>query len=228
MSVIFKEGTMAKKKKIKETTIEDFYDLKVDKVEELVAALKGEDTSEFGEVSMNISEIVGDGKNSDKEFNPYRTDFLARIPTFIKALFVKWWFAGVVCFFVNMGLGIYISATADLILFDGIFLGLVVDVFVNPLFRFMETDRREYNDYMMFPFPLKAYWTFFTNVLYYTGVAIIVNFVYNFINKFMFSLAIEPLSWALIVLAVDMVFIGIKDLVVHLVKKCKKERPANV
>ena len=43
---------MAKKKKIKETTIEDFYDLKIDKVDELVAALKGEDTSEFGDVSM--------------------------------------------------------------------------------------------------------------------------------------------------------------------------------
>ena len=219
---------MAKKKKIKETTIEDFYDLKVEKVDELVAALKGEDTSEFGEVSMNISEIVGDGKNSKKEFNPYRTDFLARIPTFVKALFVKWWFAGVVCFFVNMGLGIYISATADLVLFDGIFLGIIVDVLVNPLFRFMETDRREYNDYMMFPFPMKAYWTFFTNVLYYIGVAVIVNLVYNFINDYMFSLAIEPLSWALIVVAVDMVFIGIKDLVVHLITKHKKERLIDV
>ena len=219
---------MAKKKKIKETTIEDFYDLKVDKVDELVAALKGEDTSEYGEVSMNISEIVGDGKNSSKEFNPYRTDFLSRIPTFVKALFLKWWFAGVVCFFVNMGLGVYISAAADLMLLDGIFLGLFVDMLVNPLFRFMETDRREYNDYMMFPFPLKAYWTFFTNILYYIGVSVIVNFVYLFINEFMFSLAIEPLSWALIVVIVDMIFIGIKDLVVHLVKKRIKEEPEDV
>lgn len=219
---------MAKKKKIKETTIEDFYDLKVDKVDELVAALKGEDTSEYGEITMNISEIVGDGKNSSKEFNPYRTDFLSRIPTFVKALFIKWWFMGVVCFFVNMGLGIYVTATTDLLLLDGIFLGVVVDVFVNPLFRFMETDKREYNDYMMFPFPLKAYWTFFTNVLYYIGVAVLVNFVYLFINEFMFSLAIEPLSWALIVVAVDMIFIGIKDLVVHLVKKRVKEEPEDV
>ena len=177
---------------------------------------------------MNISEIVGDGKDSRKEFNPYRTDFLGRLPTFVKALFVKWWFAGVVCFFVNMGLGIYISATADLILFDGIFLGLVVDVLVNPLYRFMESDRREFNNYTMFPFPLKAYWTFFTNVLYYIGVAILVNFVYNFINDYMFSLNIEPLSWALIVVAVDMVFIGIKDLVVYLIKKRKKERLVDV
>ena len=219
---------MAKKKKIKETTIEDFYDLKVDKVDELVAALKGEDTSEYGEVSMNISEIVGDGKNSSKEFNPYRTDFLARVPAFIKALLLKWWFAGLVCFFVNFGLGLYISATEDLVLLDGVFLGIFVDVLVNPLFRFMESDKREYNNYMLFPFPLKAYWTFFTNILYYIGISWAVNFVYLFINELMFSFPIEPLSWALIVVAVDMIFIGIKDLVVHLVKKRKKERHADV
>ena len=37
-----------KKKKIQETTIENYYDLKIDKVDELVAALKAE-TGEFDE-----------------------------------------------------------------------------------------------------------------------------------------------------------------------------------
>lgn len=220
---------MAKKKKIKETTIEDFYDLKIDKVDELVAALKGDDTSEYGEVSMKISDCTGtDGKGTDKNFNPYRTDFLSRIPTFLKAFFIKWWFAGMVCFFVNMGLGTVINAAADLMLLDGIVLGLVADVLVNPLMHFMETDRREYNSYMMFPFPFKAYWTFFTNVLYYVFVAVTVNFVYLFINEFMFSLHIEPMSWALIVLIADMIFIGIKDLIVYLVKNRKKAVNADV
>ncbi len=212
---------MAKKKKFKETTIENFYDLKTEKVDELVAALKGEDVSEYGEVSMKISDCTGVGGGS-KEFNPYRTDFLSRVPVFLKAFFVKWWFAGMVCFFVNIGLGIVVQSTVDLLVLDGIVLGLVADLFVNPLFRFMETDRREYNAYMMFPFPFKAYWTFFTNVLYYVGVAILVNYVYNFVNM-LFSFPIEPLSWALIVLVVDMAFIGIKDLAVHLVKNRKRE-----
>ncbi len=212
---------MAKKKKFKETTIENFYDLKTEKVDELVAALKGEDVSDYGEVSMKISDCTGIGGGS-KEFNPYRTDFLSRIPVFLKAFFVKWWFAGMVCFFVNIGLGIVVQSTVDLLVLDGIVLGLVADLFVNPLFRFMETDRREYNAYMMFPFPFKAYWTFFTNVLYYVGVAILVNYVYNLVNM-LFSFPIEPLSWALIVLVVDMAFIGIKDLAVHLVKNRKRE-----
>lgn len=220
---------MAKKKKNKETTIEDFYDLKIDKVDELVAVLKGEDTSEHGEISMNISEIVGDGKGGNKKFNPYRTDFLSRIPTFIKALFIKWWFAGAVCYFVNMGLGIYIKSSVDLVLFTGVFLGIFADVLVNPLFRFMETDKREYNYYMMFPFPIKAYWTFFTNVLYYILVVFLASFLYTLINKVIFF-AVEPLSNAAIILVIDMIFIGIKDLVVYLVKKHKKKvkEPANV
>lgn len=220
---------MAKKKKIKETTIEDFYDLKVDKVDELVAALKGEDTSAFGEVSMKISDCTGTtGRGTDKDFNPYRTDFLGKIPTFVKAFFIKWWFAGMVCFFVNMGLALIVSSPVDLMLLDGIVLGLVAELFVNPLMHFMESDKREFNYYMMFPFSFKAYWTFFTNILYYIAVAVSVNYIYYFINEFMFSLNIEPMSWALIVLVVDMVFIGIKDIVVLLVKKRRKVQTYDV
>ena len=214
---------MAKKKKIKETTIEDFYDLKVEKVDELVAALKGEDTSQFGEVSMNISEIVGDGKGGSKEFNPYRRGLLSRIPACIKALFVKWWFAGVVYFFVNMGLGIFV-AEEDLLLLDGIFLGVFADVLVNPLLHFMESDRREYNYYMMFTFPFKSYWTFFTNILYYVAVAFSIGALITFINEYMFAFGNEPMSWALVAIIADMVFIGIKDLAVYLIKKLIKKR----
>lgn len=218
---------MAKNKKSKETTVEDFYDLKIDKVNELVAALKGENVEEYGEASMKISDCTGEENCGDKEFNPYRTDFLSRVPVFVKALFIKWWFSGLVCFFVNMGLGVYVAAP-DLVILDGVFLGLFADVLVNPLFRFMETDKREYDGYTMFPFPFKAYWTFFANVLYYSAVAVAVNFIYFFVNEKLFGLSIEPLSWALIVLAVDMLLIGIKDGAMLLVKKLRKERTGNV
>ena len=223
---------MAKKKKIKETTIEDFYDLRVDKVDELVAALKGEDTSAYGDITMNISEIVGDGKASNKEFNPYSTDFLSRIPAFLKALFIKWWFAGVVCFFVNMGLGVYIAAD-DVLLLDGIVLGIIVDVLVNPLFHFMETDRREYNSFMLFPFPFRQFWTFFTNIIYYALVLFIVGYCYTGVNELVnyirgtvqyTYLPVEPVMFGAFSLMVDMIFIGLKDLLVYLLKKRKNKR----
>lgn len=143
-----KKVTMAKKKKkFQETTIENFYDLKIDKVDELVAALKGETADNAEEISMNISDCTGvdDPKNvsrrgRQKQFDPYKTDFLARIPVWVKALFVKFWFAGAVCYFVMWGLNIRNSL--DSLVLTGAVMGLIVDVLVNPLYRYLETDRK--------------------------------------------------------------------------------------
>jgi len=49
---------MAKKKKIQETTIENYYDLKIDKVDELVAALK-DDGAVNEDISFDIYECTG-------------------------------------------------------------------------------------------------------------------------------------------------------------------------
>lgn len=221
---------MAKKnKKVRETSIENYYDLKLDKVDELVAALKGESTEEFGEVSMKISDCTDGASDGKKEFDPYKTDWLGKIPVWIKALFIKWWFAGVLCYFVNMGLGIYITNDLDRFMLSGIVMGLMVELLVNPLFRFLETDKREFDKYTMFPFPFKAFWTFFTNIIYYVPVTFGVNLCYLVINKYMFSLGMEPLLFGVFAVAVDMIFIGIKDGIVYLVKKLKnKERTADV
>lgn len=232
-----------KKKKIQETTIEDFYDLRIDKVDELVAALKGDDTSEYGEVSMDINDCTGvdDPKNyarngKRRQFDPYKIDLLSRIPAWIKALFVKFWFAGAVCYFIIWGLSI--SDTLDSIVLTGAVMGLIVDILVNPLFRYMETDKREYNAYMMFPFPFRAFWTFFTNILYYVVVILCVNYLYFGLNQLLnlikhtqnyIHAGIEPLLFGLFTVIVDMVFIGIKDAIVYLVKRQRrKEKTLNV
>lgn len=226
---------MAKKnKKIHETTIENFYDLRLDKIDELVAALKDEDTG--GEnISMNIADCTGESKEGmserarNREFDPYKVDRFSRIPAWIKAIFIKFWFAGMVCYFVMMGLKI--GNDLDRLVLVGAVLGVVVDVLVNPLFRYMESDRREYNAYMMFPFPFRAFWTFFTNLIYYIFVLVCVNFCYLGLNELLnlikgttevIHLGVEPLLFGVITVACDMLFIGIKNGVVMLVKKYKK------
>lgn len=226
---------MAKKnKKIRETTIENFYDLRLDKIDELVAALKDEDNG--GEnISMNIADCTGESKEGmserarNREFDPYKVDRFSRIPAWIKAIFIKFWFAGMVCYFVMMGLKI--GNDLDRLVLVGAVLGVVVDVLVNPLFRYMESDRREYNAYMMFPFPFRAFWTFFTNLIYYIFVLVCVNFCYLGLNELLnlikgttevIHLGVEPLLFGVITVACDMLFIGIKNVVVMLVKKYKK------
>ncbi|MCM1545417.1 MAG: hypothetical protein NC033_00105 [Clostridiales bacterium] len=224
-----------KKKKNKETTIENYYDLRVKEMDELVSALKGDtDEAEAEPVTMDISEITGEevtGSEKKKKFDPYRRDKLSAIPVWLKAIFIKWWFAGCVCYFFIMGLGIGTN-TLDLVFIVGAMLGVVTDVLVNPAFRFMESDNKEFNAYMMFPFPFKQFWTFFTNAIYYIFVVGLVGALYTFINEKIFTttVGVEPLLFGTFCVIVDMAFIGIKDLIVYLVKrkKRKKEEIENV
>ncbi len=234
MSVIVKIKVMSKKKKQndKETTIENYYDLRVDKVDELVEALKSGKVDEDKPVPTSIAECTGTDtpdtktkRGKDKKFDPYKIDKLSRIPAWIKALVIKFWFSGAICYFFIMGLGVYVSSTVDMIFIVGIVLGIVTDIMINPVFRMLESNEKEYDNFMMFPFPFKAYWTFITNILYYLVVIICVNYIYLFIDGVChIYIAIEPLMFGIIVLIIDMAFIGIKDGIVYAVRSAKKKK----
>ena len=238
-----------KKKKNKETTIENFYDLKVEEMDELVAALKGESNNNGESISYNISECIGETaakqgedfeykKSSSKEFNPYKLDKLSRIPAWIKAFFIKFWFAGCVYYLIGMGLGSIITNDENRVLLIGIILGIVVDVLVNPALRYFQSHDREYDPYMMFPFPFKKYWTFFTNIIYYILIAFLVGYLYQGLNLIIglitssadkvIYVGVEPLLFGVFCVIVDMIFIGIKDLVVFLVKRSKKNKDKEI
>ncbi|MDE7163123.1 MAG: hypothetical protein K2O44_03485 [Clostridia bacterium] len=229
-----------KKKKNKETTIENYYDLKTKEVDELVAALKGElDETEAEPVPTNIAEITGEEQkvkpgSKKADFDPYKIDKLSRIPVWVKAIFIKWWFAGAVCYFILMGLGRVVTDALDQAVLAGCVLGIFTDIFVNPIFRYMESSEKEYNKYMMFPFPFKQFWTFFTNIIYYLVVGLLVMLMYGGINQLFnlinnnydgyVTIAVGPLIYGTFCVMVDMAFIGIKDLIVFLVKRAKRKK----
>lgn len=236
MSKKYKKG----KQPPKETSIENFYDLKTKEMDELVAALKGETPEDAPVPTANIAEITGEaqeGKKAGKaEFDPYKRDKFSRMfPFWLKALFIKFWFFGLVCYFVLMGLGtlfvgsdgnISVQKSWDLYVLCGLVCGVFVDCFVNPIFRMMESDRKEYNYFMMFPFPFKKIWTFFANLVYYLGVMALVALFYELIFgelKVAEFIGVEPLGFGLACLIVDMALIGIKDLIVFLVKRAVKK-----
>jgi hypothetical protein len=230
-----------KKKQEKESTIEDFYDLRIDKVDDLVAAIQG-DTKSNEKISTNISEITGEpeqkrGSKKSKEFDPYKHDKLSFLPTWVKAIFIKWWFAGAVCFFIMWGIGL---SGLESIALVGVIWGALVDILINPIFRMMESNKKEYNVYMMFPFPFKAFWTFFTNVLYYLCITFVVNYCYLGVNELinlmkgtsgLYYVGVEPLLFGVFCVVADMICIGIKDLIVYVAKRGKikkEEEPSNV
>ena len=108
----------------------------------------------------------------------------------------------------------------------GLVTGVIVDCLVNPIFRMMESDRKEYNYFMMFPFPFKKIWTFFATLIYYLGVMILLSWFYELILgvlKVSDFGGVEPLGFGLACLIVDMALIGIKDLIVFLVKRAVKK-----
>ena len=88
---------------------------------------------------------------------------------------------------------------------------------------------------MMFPFPFKKYWTFLTNVIYYVAVSFVVTYMYQGINLLIdvingtaassnINVGVEPLLYGVFTVIADMAFIGIKDLIVYLVKKKKAKK----
>ena len=160
----------------------------------------------------------------------YRSGLLDRIPTWVLALFVKFWFAGAVCFFIFWGLGLYVTDMLDMIVVLAVVLGMVTDILVNNVFRFFETYKGQNSKWMMFP--KKAYWTFLANIPYAGLVLYCVIYIYNTINvvgnmmngtENMMYLGVEPLGFGLFYLAVDMCFISMKNLFIKILNDAKQK-----
>jgi len=197
----------------------EYYELKTEAVEELVSALK----EEPGEAEIPKKPAQ----------DPYKGDRLARIPTWIKALFAKYWVAGAICYFGLWGAGLSMSDVLDNLVFVGVLTGAVTDLLVNSAFLYFETEKKEFHRYMMLPVSSKRIWTLPVNIIYALVVTFGVFYIYVFINQTLvrlkglpegtISLGVEPLLYGLFFLAVDMSFIAIKNLIVSLVRRAKSK-----
>ena len=135
----------------------------------------------------------------------YRSGFLDRIPAPVKALFVKFWFNGAVCFFIFWGLSALIGNLLDTIFVLALVMGMVTDILVNNTLRFVETLPEENNKWMMFP--QKKYWTFVANILYAFVVLFFVIWLYKILG-----INVEPILFGIFYMLFDLLFIGIKNL----------------
>lgn len=211
-----------KKNNSQPAEVTNSYELKTKAVDELVDILKNQDED------TNFEEEKSKNKNHP---NPYKLDRLARIPTWIKAFFIKFWVAGAICYFFFWGLGYYVN-TMDLIILTGLATGLITDLLVNSAFLYFQSDQKEYNRYMFLPVSCKKVWTLFVNIPLGIIEVLIVFYIYTFINKLFVdikglpegttSLGVGPLLYGLFFLLVDMFFISMKNLMVKIVKDAQK------
>lgn len=187
------------------------YKLKSEAVEDLVEAQAGE-APEY----------------SAEELGRYTTTKGFHIPMWLKILFIKAWFAGAVCFFILWGLGNYISAQLDMLFCVAVVYGMVTDLLVNNVIRFMEKTPGENDKWMLLP--KKGMASFALNLLFAFVIIFCVYTTYTAVNYAIVSvtgnvntvpIGVEPILFGLLCMGYDMLLIGIKNMFLGMVRDAK-------
>ena len=191
----------------------DYYDLKTDAVERLVSE------EEAPEVPA-------------AEIEKYTSKKKRRIPAWLKITFVKFWFAGAVCYFFLWGLGMYIQGI-ELMVVLAIGLGVVTDLMTNRILRRFEPVERAYDKWIMVT--PRRFWSIFVNVLYSGVVLYCVFKTYYIINVLMgvdpnvshteqeAMLGVEPILFGLLYLGFDMLLILAKNTLIKIFRDAEKK-----
>ena len=182
------------------------YDLKSDAVEKLVNA--------------DCAPVY-----SQQELEKYRSRPGIRISETVKILLIKAWFAGAVCYFFLWGLGTYISSLLDTLFVLSVAMGLVTDLLVNNVIRFLEKTPGRNNRWLMVP--KKGVAGLFLNLLYSVMILLSVYTLYNIINYTIVSitgatdtvpLGVEPILFGVFCMGFDMLFITCKRLLCAVIR----------
>ena len=190
-------------------TAQDYYKLHSSAVNDLVTA------------NEENSPVV-----SEAELRKYRSGSKIRLSETVKALLVKYWFNGSVCFFFFLALGSYLRDLLDQLFVLGMAMGIITDILVNNALRFIAKPEGANDRWMMVP--KKALSSLFVNILYAYVVLMFVYMLYNLINSVLTKnghslLSVEPLLFALFYLGFDLLFISMKHLFVRILYDAKKK-----
>ena len=193
----------------KEKSTADYYKLKTQAVDDLVNA--------NAENSPPVSQ---------RELRQYHAQKKLTLADWLKAVLLKIWFAGVVCYFILWGLGPYLLNQWDMLLVVGVALGVVTDLITNNVLRFIAKPAGANDRYMMFP--KKSFWTLPLNLIYALVLLLLVVMTYNGINT-LFSgpegetaLGVEPILFGVFTMGWDMLFIGCKHMAKNMISDAKK------
>lgn len=194
-----------------------------------------EDTEDYTKKSKKIEELVSADKTntpqySKEELDRYKTKAKINFSSTFKALFLKFWFGGVICYFFVWGLGLYIPSSLDLYFVTSLAMGFVLDILENGFFRFYSDANGSNDKWMMFP--KKGYISLIENVLYAFVLVFCVNITYLLINKLLLVItmrrdvvlfAMEPISFGLFFLLYDLAFIRLKKFFKKIIDDAKKK-----
>lgn len=166
---------------------------------------------------------------SKEELEKYHTKSKLHIPNWLKMIGIKAWFYGAVCFFFLWGLGTYISGMLDMLFVVGVAMGMVTDLLVNNSLRFLEQFPGQNDGWMMIK--PKGVRSLLLNIIYACVIMFCVFMFYNFLNYAIITVTgaentipvgVEPLLFGLLCMGFDMLFIGIKRLILSILEDAKR------
>ncbi len=213
---------MAKKKqemgKEPEKTAAEYYQLKTKAVDDLVNATE-----------ENAPPV------SKQELRKYRSPAAGiKMADWVKAVLIKAWMAGIVCYFFIWGIGMYVADQLDLLAVTAAALGFVTDIVTNNIFRFIAKPENANDRWMMFP--PKKFLSLPLNVLYAFVLMFCVTQTYNAVNTVIAALAhgsevtplgVGPILFGLFTMGWDMLFIGMKRLFKRILADAKNSARAS-
>ena len=165
-------------------------------------------------------ELLQDEEELTQEIKKYDKGFLNKVPYSIKAILIKYWFYGAVCFFSLMGFIGISGENAALV--GGLIAGALFDIACYNILEMIDHDNNKAKYYMMYK--SKKIYSVFIIVFYQVAVFLIAMVIISSIvstykdpvNNWFLQ---EPLSIALVLTAIDAIFLLIKNLLVKLFKK---------
>ncbi len=163
---------------------------------------------------------------SEEELQKYRSGPKFKLKDWAKAILIKIWFAGSVCFFVFWGLSGYLADRLDLMVVFGIALGVITDVITNNILRYYAKTQGGNDAWMMFP--KRRYITFVLNILYAFVLLLCVDFVYHLLNLALLAvgssatLGVGPILFGVLYTGFDLLFIQMKQLLLRIVSDAKR------
>ncbi len=166
---------------------------------------------------------------SEEELNKYRSGPKLKVADWVKILFIKFWFAGAVCFFFIWGLSGYMADYLDTLFVTAVAMGIVTDLLTNNALRFFESTPGANDRYIMVT--KRGYISFFLNILYAFAVMFLVYSMYAVINYAIIRitgktdtvpLGVGPILFGLFYLGADLLLIKCKHVLIDIFSKAVK------
>ena len=166
---------------------------------------------------------------SAAELKKYRSGPKVKMSDWVKAILIKLWIAGMICYFFIWGISTITLNPWDQLLVIGIALGAATNLMTNNIYRFIAKTPGAYDRWMMFPG--KKIYFLPLDVVYAILLTACTIMTYNGINLLAAggaeqagsALGVEPILFGIFVTAWDLLFLGCKHLAKRILADAKQK-----